>query len=130
MSSCYPSVSIDSDFIGQGKLWKGWLHSIFEVHCDFVGGALLWLKEAKNKHYEDIDFECIHCLPLNGVPEEILEVVRHSINIRLVDKEQDGCVPGSEDINEVNEAQKQDNGQEGKGEVIPLQVSGAINTNL
>ncbi|KAJ4500186.1 hypothetical protein C8R41DRAFT_752408, partial [Lentinula lateritia] len=92
-------------FIGQGKLPKGWLHSTFKVRRDFVGGALLWLKEAENKHYEDIviDSECIHCLPLDGVPEENFEVVRHSTDIGLVDEEQDGYVPDSEDINEVNE---------------------------
>ncbi|KAJ3897641.1 hypothetical protein F5879DRAFT_927674 [Lentinula edodes] len=53
-------------------------------------------------------------------------------NVGLVDEEQNGYVPDSEDINELNEGftQCNDPNEQGKGEVIPLQASGAIDTDL
>ncbi|EMD37981.1 hypothetical protein CERSUDRAFT_72611 [Gelatoporia subvermispora B] len=146
---------ISVTFIGLGQLPRQWLHTTFRVRRHAVHDALCWLKENNPKYYGDIEISTqrIQGLPEDSVPDEILQTVRQSMDTGIVLRESDGYVPldtecdekGSdsykaheqyehvdddrEDVlphgNETDEAASED-----QPNVIPLQVSGAIDTDL
>ncbi|OCH89790.1 hypothetical protein OBBRIDRAFT_813030 [Obba rivulosa] len=88
-------------FIGLGELPK---HTVHE--------ALRWLKENNTKYYGDIEInpQRIRDLPENNVPIEIWETICQCTNTGMVPQESDS----------YNDCPN----------VIPLQISGAIDTDL
>lgn len=81
-------------YIGVGRIPKSWLHSTFRVRRHHVSRALAWLKENNPKYYGDIviSAEELNQLPEDDVPDEILGVVRQSVDEGLVDQESSGYV--------------------------------------
>ncbi|KIO05456.1 hypothetical protein M404DRAFT_54843, partial [Pisolithus tinctorius Marx 270] len=127
-------------YIGPGKLPQGWLHSTFRMCRDAVRDALLWLKENNLKYYCDIEVSSqrLDTLPIDDVPLEISGVVRQSEDMHIVDEEGEGYVPMDDDegtsspqypldTNDIT-GQSMDDGATPR--VVPLQVSGTIDTDL
>lgn len=83
-------------FIGSKKLPKKWLKSTFCVRRRLVYEALVWLQE-NNSLYADIEIskERLSSLPEDGVPTEILSIVRHEEDGTLAAKEQETYVPNA-----------------------------------
>ncbi len=88
-------------FVGIGTLPKAWLHSTFRVRRHHVGEALLWLKTHNPKYYGDIQIQNarLDMLPLDDVPNEILDVVRQDQTSGAAERESDGYVPDGEEGN-------------------------------
>ncbi|PSS32096.1 hypothetical protein PHLCEN_2v2137 [Hermanssonia centrifuga] len=135
-------------YIGRGQLLKHSLHSTFRVRREVVKRALLWLKTNNPKYYGDIqiDEERLGSLPDDDVPSEIFDVARHTPDIGIVDQEAPGYVPedppssttddmlGHEatglEEQEENGASESNDTDNDQPDVIPMQVSGAIDTDL
>ncbi|KIN95600.1 hypothetical protein M404DRAFT_100163, partial [Pisolithus tinctorius Marx 270] len=119
-------------YIGPGKLPEGWLHSTFHVHRDTVRDALLWLKKNNTKYYGDIQISSqrLDALPTDDVPLEISSVLRQSEDVHIVDEEGEGYVPMDDDEVETNDITGQSMHDGATPSVVPLQVSGTIDTDL
>jgi hypothetical protein len=80
-------------FVGSMTLPKDWLKSTFRVRRHCVHEALVWLKQ-HNCLYGDIciDEERLGDLPEDGIPDEILSLIRHEANADVVEKEEEGYV--------------------------------------
>ncbi|KIO05487.1 hypothetical protein M404DRAFT_25202 [Pisolithus tinctorius Marx 270] len=119
-------------YIGPGKLPQGWLHSTFCVHRDAVRDALLWLKENNPKYYGDIEVssQWLDALPIDDVPLEISGVIRQSEDTHIVDEEGEGYVPMDDDEVDTNDITGQSMDDGATPHVVPLQVSGTIDTDL
>ena len=94
--------TISITIIGHGKLPKSYLRSLFRVRRAVVFEALKWLKINNPKYYGDIDIseERLQMLPEDDVPDEMLEIVRHSEDVGRVEEERSGYV------NEDNEGER------------------------
>ncbi|KAG1816359.1 uncharacterized protein BJ212DRAFT_1480806 [Suillus subaureus] len=122
--------------------------------------ALQWLKKNNTKYYRDVEISSawISELPENNVPQEIIEIVSQSTDIGVVDEESAGYVPNDEGDSEQPPAPRAESCSDGAGsketdttteprneplcsteanstemeepDVIPLQVSGAIDTDM
>ncbi|KAK6974457.1 hypothetical protein R3P38DRAFT_3239546 [Favolaschia claudopus] len=143
---------ISVTYIGLGELPKNWLRSTFRVRRKAVFDALRWLKENNPKYYGDIriDMTRVAALPEDDVPLEITSIVRQSTDTGIVDQESDGytvnhdlaagaATPGPS--NQINgsvlnqessevEADMQAVLDSDAPDVIPLQVTGTIDTDL
>ncbi|TFY81855.1 hypothetical protein EWM64_g2158 [Hericium alpestre] len=136
-------------FIGTGSLPKDWLHSTFRVRRRVVLDALSWLKEHNPKYYGNIEISDarIGQLPEDNVPDEILANVRQSTDIGVLDEEHSGYVPREDEEPDVGNQedesrrhneharsnmntsmQEHEDGDE--PDVIPLHVSGVLDTDL
>jgi hypothetical protein len=75
-------------FVGSLILPKEWLKSTFRVRRRRVYEALLWLKE-NNSLYGDIGIEeeRLRMLPEDGVPDEILSLIRQETDENIVERE-------------------------------------------
>ncbi|KIN94543.1 hypothetical protein M404DRAFT_90965, partial [Pisolithus tinctorius Marx 270] len=129
-------------YIGPGKLPEGWLHSTFRVRRDAVRDALLWLKKNNTKYYGDIQISSqrLDALPTDDVPLEISSVLRQSEDVHIVDEEGEGYVPMDDDEGTSSrqhpcngtqqELHRQSMHDGATPSVVPLQVSGTIDTDL
>ncbi|EMD31208.1 hypothetical protein CERSUDRAFT_78293 [Gelatoporia subvermispora B] len=144
-------------FIGLGELPRHWLKSTFRVRRQAVFNALRWLQENNQRYYGniEIDPERVKNLPEDDIPVEILQVIRQTEDTGIAVKESEGYVPSDGDAS-TNDGSKHDDVpglesdlgksdqqvREGKEtsdkptshpshpDVIPLQVSGSIDTDL
>ena len=93
-----PSV-ISVTFIGWGDLPKYWLWTTFHVCHQVIFEALRWLKTHNTKYYGHItiDLDCIHQLPEDDVPAEILGVIQLTTDMGLIDQESVGYMPMDND---------------------------------
>ncbi|KAJ8516236.1 hypothetical protein ONZ45_g6447 [Pleurotus djamor] len=126
-------------YVGIGSLSKNWLRSTFRVRRHVVAAALLWLKE-NNPYYSHIEIqnERLQQLPEDDVPDEIANLVRQSEDTGIILEEHNGYVPDGED--EIVDDVSDDPGtsspstsvgnEEEAPDVIPLQISGVIDTDL
>jgi hypothetical protein len=80
-------------FLGGRTLPKNWLKNTFRIRRRRVYEALVWLKE-NNCLYGDIciDDERLEALPEDGIPDEILSLIRHEADDDIVEKERAGYV--------------------------------------
>ncbi|EMD32190.1 hypothetical protein CERSUDRAFT_99591 [Gelatoporia subvermispora B] len=145
-------------FIGLGDLPRRWLKSTFRVRRQAIFDALRWLQENNQKYYGSItiDPERVKSLPEDDVPTEILQIIWQTDDIGIAVQESDGYVPldtdtgtdtGPEHENspepESDLGESEPNGrarscgepagdpsQSSRPDVIPLQISGTIDTDL
>ncbi|KAK7679185.1 hypothetical protein QCA50_017763 [Cerrena zonata] len=91
-----------------------------------VTQALGWLKANNSRYYGNItiSFENLSLLPEDDIPPEI-DGLLHSDDVGIIDQEGAGYVPDGENNLEAHN----ENSSEGP-DVIPLQVSGWIGTDL
>ena len=140
------------NFIAVGKVPKAWLHPTFRVRRAVLLRALEWLKENNPKYYGDIEIseDRLNELPEDNVPEEINAIVCQMEDIGILEGEMDGYVPRDENEGEhtfvINQLDLQislavdytpddaeidgDHMREGEPDVIPLQLSGSVDTNM
>ncbi|PSR77379.1 hypothetical protein PHLCEN_2v7930 [Hermanssonia centrifuga] len=136
------SSVITITFIGKGQPQKEWFKSLFRVRREVVHNTLRCLKQI-NPHYAEmeISLDRLNSLPNDDIPAEIAELIRHNEDAGVVDEEAAGYVPehpenipaesaadfhtGSAASNDNQSAQNLD-----IPDVIPLQVSGSIDTDL
>jgi hypothetical protein len=85
-------------FVGSMSLEKDWLKSTFRIRRHCVHEALMWLKR-NNALYKDIriDEERLQVLPEDGVPEELVSLIRHEVESDVVEKEREGYTASKED---------------------------------
>jgi hypothetical protein len=78
-------------FVGSMSLPKDWLKSTFRVRRRRVYEALIWLK-GNNSLYGDISIEeqRLQMIPEDGIPEEVISLIRHEENGEIADREE-GC---------------------------------------
>ncbi|KIJ13524.1 hypothetical protein PAXINDRAFT_13640 [Paxillus involutus ATCC 200175] len=132
---------ISVTFIALGELPKNWIHSTFRVCCRVVFEALQWLKEHNAKYYGNIEISVsrIESLPEDDVPQEITSIIRQSDDVGIVDQESEGYVPvddnegiptgpgtGSSPVHNDPTTASEDV----EPDVVPLQVSGTIDTDM
>jgi len=81
-------------YIGVGPLPQRWLRSMFRVRRYHVARALEWLRTNNPTYYGEIAISPsrLSDLPEDGIPDEILSVVRHSTDVGLVDQENGGYI--------------------------------------
>ena len=86
-------------FFGRGKLPISYLRSLFKVWRRVVLEALLWLKANNKTYYGDIniDDERLRSLPEDDIPAELLDIVRQSEDIGIVEEESAGYVNNDAD---------------------------------
>ncbi|KAJ3511695.1 hypothetical protein NLJ89_g3948 [Agrocybe chaxingu] len=145
---------ISVTFIGLGSLPKRWLKSTFTVRRKVVHDALCWLKE-NNPYYAkiSIDSQRLQTLPEDDVPVEILSIVHESDDAGIVEQENSGYASRHDDdsespvfqqgFNEENQGDiipesnhdyagntMQDLQNDTDPDVIPLEVSGVVDTDL
>jgi hypothetical protein len=86
-------------YVGTRNLPKDWLKSTFRVRRDAVFNALTWSK-AHNPLYVDIQISGaqLACLLEDGVPQEILSVVRHEASDDIATRESEGYVATDDGI--------------------------------
>jgi hypothetical protein len=79
--------------LGSVSLPKDWLKTTFRIHRKVVYEALVWLK-MNNSLYADIKIERerLQMLPEDGVPDEVLSLIRQEVDESVADKENDGYV--------------------------------------
>ncbi|CAK5266163.1 unnamed protein product [Mycena citricolor] len=133
-------------YIGVGKLPKNWLRSTFRVRRQVVYEALNWLKNNNPKYYGHIkiDGHRIAALPEDDVPLEISTLVRQSEDITVVERECDGYVreqhddehadglDNAFDLSDDESETPQDTVDDAEGgpDVIPLTITGTVDTDL
>ncbi|CAK5270204.1 unnamed protein product [Mycena citricolor] len=133
-------------YIGVGKLPKNWLLSTFRVRRQVVHEALRWLKRNNPKYYGhiEIDNERLAALPEDDVPLEISSLLRQSDDVAAVVQESDTYVREHhvDEQAETLEAHEldgwrddgagrsDDEDDDGGPDVIPLTVTGTIDTDL
>jgi hypothetical protein len=145
---------ISVTFIAVGELPKSWIHSTFRVRRQVVFEALQWLKRHNSKYYGNIDISAqrIQNLPEDDVPEEITSLIRQSEDTGVVDQESEGYIPPDDNEGEkliqsalkvsshrllivsrddLDEHLAQPGPRDSEAaDVIPLQVSGAVDTDM
>lgn len=82
-------------FIGHGPLPRNWLKRTFSVRRYVVSEALYWLKTNNSKYYGDIQIDSAQLvnLPVDGIPEELMNIIRHEPNSETMADEDTGYVP-------------------------------------
>ena len=80
-------------FVGGKTLSKNWLKGTFRVRRKVVYEALVWLRR-NNPIYADIQIDegCIASLPEDGVPDELLAIVRCDENEDVAEKEKESYI--------------------------------------
>ncbi len=89
-------------FIGKGQPRKDSFRHLFRVRRNVVHQALLCLKRI-NQYYADIEIDQtrLALLPDDGIPDEIVDLIRQTEDTGLVDAEASGYVPQHpEDVGE------------------------------
>ncbi|THG93643.1 hypothetical protein EW026_g7647 [Hermanssonia centrifuga] len=136
------SSIITVTYIGKGTLAKHSLHSTFRVRRGAIRAALHWLKVNNTRYYGhiQIDEETLRTIPEDDVPDEIVNVIRQNMDGGLVDEENGGYVPddnsgapNGEQANPTPDVPANDDTSvedEDDPDVIPLQVSGSVDTDL
>lgn len=112
-------------FVGSKVLPKDWLKTMFRVRRRRVYEALLWLKD-HNSLYGDIcvEEERLETLPEDGIPDEVLSVIRHEKSDEIGEKEKESYLDQSGDVKDG-----EDDGIE-HGDVIPLQYLGVEDVDV
>jgi hypothetical protein len=92
-------------FVGRRTLPINWLKSTFRIRRQRVYEALTWLKE-HNSIYADIEIDDarIGTLPEDGVPDDILYLIRREEDESVVEKEQESY--GNSDTPKEAEAEE------------------------
>ncbi|KAG0696107.1 hypothetical protein DFH29DRAFT_813375 [Suillus ampliporus] len=95
------AATIGITIIGPKNLPVKSLPPFLTVNCSRVRNALLFLKK-ENHLYADIVIseDNLQLLPEDGLPTELLDVVKHSDQQHLVEQEQEGYVIGDDDADE------------------------------
>ncbi len=90
---------ISVTFVGSGGLPKRWLQNIFRVRRNFVLQALLHLKATNVKYYGHIEISeaALRLLPEDGIPMELLCIIRQCTDDGMIDQESAGYVPSVDD---------------------------------
>lgn len=88
------ATTIGVTFIGPNNLPQRNLPPFLHVNHTRVWVALEWLK-AHNPLYSDITIsqDNLEALPVNGIPREIVSLVKYSDDTKLLAEEMDGYVP-------------------------------------
>lgn len=88
------AATIGVTFVGPKNVPEKTMPGFLRVNRTRVRTALEWLKE-NNPLYANISIsrDNLNALPVNGVPEEILSLVKYSDDTRLLAEESDGYVP-------------------------------------
>ena len=88
------SSVISITYISIGKLPKNWLHSTFYVWQEAMASVLAWLKANNPKYCSNIVISPngLKRLPDDGIPDEILSIVRQSNDLGILDQEGAGYV--------------------------------------
>ena len=93
-------------FISRFPLPPSWLRGTFRVRREHVKCALEWLKD-NNPYYKDINIDDsrLESLPEDGVPDELLHIVRQERDELNIARENDSYVPeyGNDDEVEAGE---------------------------
>ncbi len=95
---CTPKILaslISVTFVGSGSLPKNWLQNIFRVRRHVVLQALLHLKVINVKYYGRIEISdaLLRLLPEDGIPVELLCIIRQCMDEGIIDQESAGYVP-------------------------------------
>jgi hypothetical protein len=95
---------IQVTLFGQQKLPQNWMRRLFRVRRNYLWKALVWLKEHNSRFYGDIRIYSrrLSSLPLDGVPEEILSISRHSDDMRVVERGNDSHIPVMEFVSSIS----------------------------
>ncbi|KIK19190.1 hypothetical protein PISMIDRAFT_85286, partial [Pisolithus microcarpus 441] len=124
-------------FVGVGQLPKNWIRSMFRVRRHAVRDALWWLQLNNAKYYGGIEISSarLENLPLDDVPVEICGVMRQSEDTGVIDQENDGYVPQDNDEGLYEKGNPYAEGHRlnllrAVADVVPLQVSGTIDTDM
>jgi hypothetical protein len=90
------AATVGVTFVGPKNVPEKTMMGFLQVNQMRVCIALEWLKE-HNPFYANITIsgERLSALPINGVPEEIMSLVRYSDDTRLLAEETDGYVPSN-----------------------------------
>ena len=98
LRSVLPSL-ISIVFISRGKLPRSCLRNLFKVRRQAIRDALEWLKLNNPKYYGHIviDEEVLQSLPEDDVPDDLLDIVRHSEDVGMVEEERAGYVNEDEE---------------------------------
>ncbi|KAH9001654.1 hypothetical protein EDB92DRAFT_1762266, partial [Lactarius akahatsu] len=93
-SSSILAATIGVTFVGPKNLPQKTLPGFLRVNRTCVRDALLWLKR-NNPVYEDIiiSSDRLNELPIDGIPDEISSLAKHSNDTSLLAEETDGYVP-------------------------------------
>jgi hypothetical protein len=99
-------------FVGRKNLPVDWLKKTFRVRRRVVYQALLWLRN-HNPIYADIsiDSDRLEELPEDGVPQELLMVIRHEEDEELAEKERESYLSadvGGDDMNDLEKIDDDD----------------------
>ena len=88
------AATIGVTFVGPKNVPKKTMPGFLRVNRMRVRMALEWLKE-HNPLYSNITISSdkLNALPVNGVPDEIMSLVKYSDDTRLLAEETDGYVP-------------------------------------
>ncbi|CAK5284216.1 unnamed protein product [Mycena citricolor] len=132
---------ISLTYIGVGTLPKHWLQSTFRVRRKNVFDALSWLKQNNPKYYGSISIDAsrIAALPEDDVPPEILSIVRQTEDVDAVNRESDSYVRdhhsdeqanGLGNTDELDPLEQQHDVADGSPDVIPLDITGTIDTEM
>ena len=97
-------------FVGSRKLPKDWLKKTFRVRRHVVYDALQWLR-VHNPIYSDIhiDESRLDSLPEDGVPEELLTVIRQEKDDEVAEKERESYLYGDGNVVDVEAMEVEDN---------------------
>ena len=92
------AATIGVTFVGPKNVPEKMMPGFLRVNRMRVRMALEWLKE-HNPLYANVSIseDRLNALPLNGVPDEILSLVKYSDDTRLLAEETDGYVPNEPD---------------------------------
>ncbi|KAF9040359.1 hypothetical protein BDZ89DRAFT_1210221 [Hymenopellis radicata] len=118
-------------FVGLGELPKSWLHNTFRVRRHVVANALKCLIDCNKKYYGHLELspERLEALPEDGVPDEIMNVIRQTDDASAPDEEGAASyVPTEEDVT-VEQTESTPVTEKAAPDVIPLQISGTIDTD-
>ena len=90
---------ISVTFVGSGALPKNWLQNIFRMRRNVVLQALLHLKAMNTKYYGHIEISeaTLQLLPEDGIPMELLCIIRQCTDDGMIDQESAGYVPSVDD---------------------------------
>jgi hypothetical protein len=99
------SATIGITFIGPRGLPESTMPGMFRVWRQRIHRALEWLKQ-NNKLYADIVISADRLLdlPEDGIPKELMLMVKHSTDTDAVYREEDGYVPLDEENISMEEA--------------------------
>jgi len=119
------------------------MRNLFRVRRNYIREALVWLKANNPRFYGHICISSEHLdsLPVYGVPLELMAIARHVDDPDLVHEQNDSYIPSEDDEIDSDACDADVDSEEGSisdeddlesvpPEVFPIQVSGAIDTDL